>query len=108
MQRMICVIGLILALNIVHAQINETDKQVSSVINQYRSVVLQADILPDYINLQWRKGHDEYINLFELYRSADGVTYTIVKQFLPKDFEGRQDYYSFKDDNALQGNNYYC
>lgn len=107
MKRIICVAGMILALNHSNAQINEKDTIATTIINQYRSVVLQADVLPDYINLQWRKGHDEYINRFELYRSPDGVAYTLVKQFVPKEFDGRQDYFSFKDDNPLQGKNYY-
>jgi hypothetical protein len=107
MKRVFCVLGLILALNAGYAQINEKDTTVTTIINQYRSVVLEADVLPDYINLHWRKGRDEYINRFELYRSPDGIAYTIVKQFVPKTFDGRQDYYSFKDDQPLQGKNYY-
>lgn len=107
MKKMMWMVGLILALQTVNAQINEKDTQQTRIIQQYRSIVLQADVLPDYINLQWQKGRDEYINRFELYRSADGIAYTIVKQFMPKDFDGRQDYYSFKDDNPLQGKNFY-
>jgi hypothetical protein len=105
MKKVMWLIGLILALNEGNAQYSDILE--NRIVQQYHSIVLQADVLPDYINLQWHKGPDEYINRFELYRSPDGVAYTIVKQFAPKEFDGREDEYTFKDDNPLLGKNFY-
>ena len=92
---------------LVHAQINEKDTLTTTAVAQNGSINFQADILPDYINLNWTKGPHEFTGYFELYRSADGIAYNIVRQFHPQSFEGNDNSYSYRDEDPLRGKNYY-
>jgi len=107
MKKMLCLLGLTLILNCSWSQVNEKDTIITTVSARNGSLVLQANVLPDYINLQWTKGPDDYTGSFELYRSSDGMAYNIVKQFRPQT-DGRQavDYF-FHDEDPLRGKNYY-
>lgn len=102
-----CVLALILMFGYSHSQINEKDTTVTTAVAKNTTAEFQATIFPDYIHLQWIKGPDNYTSYFELYRSADGIAYNIVKQFHPGTFDGDEGYYSYKDGDPLQGKNYY-
>jgi hypothetical protein len=107
MKKIVCLLSLILTLSYGRSQINEKDTLVTTISAKKASVNLQADVLPDYINLQWTKGPDDFTGYFELYRSADGIAYNIVRQFHPATFEGNQRYFTYKDEDPLRGKNYY-
>lgn len=108
MKKMRCLIGILLLTHgLAWSQFNEKDTMVSTVLAERGSVFMEANILPDYIDLSWSKGPDDFIGYFELYRSADGIAYTIVKQFLPGTFDASVRSFSFRDDNPLRGKNYY-
>lgn len=104
---MICVVTLTLTFGFGWSQINENDTIVTTTIAKNATAEFQANVFPDYINLQWLKGPDNYTAYFELYRSADGIAYNIIKQFQPKTFEGNDRYFSYKDEDPLRGKNYY-
>lgn len=107
MKKMLCLLGLTLILNCGWSQINEKDTIISTVRARSGSLLFEANILPDYINLQWTKGPDDFTGSFELYRSADGIAYNIVNQFRPKS-DGREDLdYFYRDEDPLRGKNYY-
>lgn len=107
MKKMLCLLGLTLILNCGWSQINEKDTMVSTVRATNGSLVFEANVLPDYINLLWTKGPDDFTGSFELYRSADGIAYNIVKQFRQKT-DGSQDLdYFYRDEDPLRGKNYY-
>lgn len=107
MKRMICVLALALAFTSTWSQLNEKDTTVTTVAARNTTAAFQANVFPDYINLQWLKGPDNYTGYFELYRSADGVAYNIIRQFQPRTFEGDDRYFNFKDEDPLRGKNYY-
>lgn len=107
MKRMICVLALALAFTSTRAQLNEKDTTITTVVARNTTAEFQANVFPDYINLQWLKGPDNYTGYFELYRSADGIAYNIVRQFHPRTFEGGDRYFNFKDEDPLRGKNYY-
>lgn len=107
MKKCVCLLSLIVTLNYGWSQINENDTTVISVRSKNASIRLQADVLPDNITLQWTKGPDDFTGYFELYRSADGIAYNIIRQFHPQTFEGDQRSFSFKDVDPLRGKNYY-
>lgn len=107
MKRMICAVGLAFLLSAPAWSQGNNDNVVRGSLAKSGSVQLQATILPDYIDLRWSKGPDEYIGYFELYRSADGVAYNFVKQFVPQTFDARQNVYTFRDEAPLRGKNYY-
>ena len=102
-----CLLGLTLSLNYCWSQINEKDTVITTINAKNGSVALQASVLPDYINLQWTKGPDDFTGYFELYRSADGIAYSFVKQFLPQTFEGNDQYFFYRDEDPLRGKNYF-
>ena len=89
------------------SQINEKDTLATSISSKNGSVYLQVDVLPDYIDLNWSKGPDDLISYFELYRSADGLTYNIIRQFHPKTFDAPDRTLSYRDEDPLRGKNYY-
>jgi hypothetical protein len=89
------------------SQKNEKDTIVTTVSAQKASLNFRADILPDYIQLQWNKGPDDFTGYFELYRSDDGVAYNIVKQFQPESPGNTADYFNYRDEDPLRGKNYY-
>jgi hypothetical protein len=89
------------------SQINEKDTTATTVTARSFSIYLRADILPDFIQLQWSKGPDDLTGYFELYRSADGIAYNIVKQFHPETFGNTADHFMYKDEDPLRGKNYY-
>lgn len=97
----------IMAFGMCWSQINEKDTTVTTVTAQHSSIHLRADILPDYIQLQWNKGPHDLTGYFELYRSADGIAYNIVKQFQPETFGNTADHFMYKDEDPLRGKNYY-
>lgn len=107
MKKITWLLGLTLILNYGWSQINEKDTIITKVDGRNGSVTLEATILPDYINLQWTKEPDDFTGYFELYRSADGMAYNIVKQFQPKTFEGNDPYFFYRDEDPLRGKNYY-
>lgn len=107
MKKILCLLSLTLALNYGWSQINEKDTVVTTIAAKNASVDFQADIFPDYINLQWTKGPDDFTGNFELLRSADGVAYTIVKLFQPDMVGANQRYYTYRDEDPLRGKNYY-
>ena len=90
------------------SQQNEKDTLVETVNAQSGSLSFTAQVLPDFIQLQWQKGPDDAIAYFELYRSADGMAYNIVKQILPQTFDNNEGrFFSFRDEDPLRGKNYY-
>ncbi len=89
------------------SQINEKDTTATIITTKLRSIELVADVLPDYINLEWSKGPDDNTGYFELYRSPDGVAYKLVKQFRPSSFDASQRTFEYKDDEPLPGRNFY-
>jgi len=89
------------------SQINEKDTVIESTFSKNGSVYLQLDILPDYIELNWSKGQDDHIAYYELYRSADGMAYTMVRQFHPQSFDASDNFFSYRDEDPLRGRNYY-
>ena len=91
----------------VKAQQNEKDTTATMVTSTNASLRLRADILPDYIQLQWTKGPDDLTAYFELYRSADGVAYHIIKQFHPETFDNTANHFIYKDESPLRGKNHY-
>ena len=107
MKKIMCLLGLTLILNYSWSQINEKDTVITTVDGRNGSVILEANIFPDYISLQWRKGPDDFTGYFELYRSADGIAYNIVKQFQPKTFGSNDQYFYYRDEDPLRGKNYY-
>jgi len=107
MKRMMCVIGMLLVFGHSWSQINEKDTIVTTITSGNSAVRLQAEVFPDFIDLQWTKGPDEQSGYFELYRSADGIAYNIVKQFLPAVFKGNDRYFTYRDGDPLRGKNYY-
>jgi hypothetical protein len=108
MKKLRCLIGMLLmTTSVCQAQINEKDTMISTVLAQKGSVQLQADILPDYVDLNWTKGPDEFIGYFELYRSADGMAYHFVKQFRPKTFDASERSFNYRDEDPLRGKNFY-
>jgi|GEM_PF-5292122 len=98
---------LLLTCKISLGQINENDTTLTRVSAKNGSVWFQADVFPDYVQLQWTKGPDDHIAYYELYRSSDGVAYNIVKQFHPQTFDANDNSFSFRDDDPLRGRNYY-
>lgn len=108
MKKLRCLIGILLLTHAAGwAQINEKDTLVSTVLAERGSVFVEANILPDYIDLSWTKGPDNQISYFELYRSADGMAYNIVKQFHPGTFDASENSFSYRDESPLRGKNYY-
>ena len=108
MKKILCCLGA--ALLIQHtgwSQFNEKDTIITTVLAKQGSVFVEADVLPDYIQLNWSKGPDDFIGYFELYRSADGIAYNIVKQFHPRSPDAPQNEFSYRDENPLKGKNYY-
>jgi hypothetical protein len=88
-------------------QINEKDTLAATLFSKNGSVFLQASVLPDYVDLRWTKGPHELISYFELYRSADGVAYHLVRQFHPQSFDAADDSYEYRDTDPLRGRNFY-
>lgn len=107
MKKMLCLLALTCMITVAKAQVNEFDTTVRSVAAKNRSVELNANVLPDGIHLHWSKGPDDFIAYFELYRSSDGASYNIIKQFRPDVFDANQNSYSFKDHEPLLGKNFY-
>jgi hypothetical protein len=107
MKKILCLLSLMVTLNAGWSQTNKNDTLVISVTSKNASVQLQADVLPDHIDLRWTKGPDDFSGYFELYRSADGIAYNIIKQFQPQSFEADQQYFTYKDEAPLRGKNYY-
>lgn len=97
----------LLAFTFSWGQLNEKDTIATTVAAKTGSVVLQADVMPDYINLHWTKGPHELIGYFELYRSSDGTAYHLVKQFHPSSFDANDDSYAYRDEDPLRGRNFY-
>ena len=89
------------------SQINEKDTLVTSIASKKGSVQVQADVMPDYILLNWSRGPHEYISHFELYRSADGVAYHLVQQFHPQTFDAAERSFQYRDEAPLKGRNFY-
>lgn len=107
MKKMICVLALSLTFGYGRSQMNEKDTVVATVVAKNTTAQFEATIFPDYIDLHWLKGPDNYTVDFELYRSADGIAYNILKKFQPKTFEGDDRYFTYKDEDPLRGKNYY-
>ena len=107
MKKLLCLMGLTLILSYCWAQINEKDTIITTVSERNGSLVLQANVLPDYITLQWSKGPDDFTANFELYRSADGIAYNIVKQFRAKPTREDDLDFFYRDEDPLRGKNYY-
>lgn len=107
MKKIMCLLICVLIIGRGWSQINEKDTIVTTTISKTESVQLMADVLPDYINLQWAKGPDNFTGYFELHRSADGIAYNIVRQFHPAAFQADQRFFLFKDVEPLRGKNYY-
>ena len=107
MKRIVGLITAIMACSFCQSQINEKDTVITTVTSKNGSIALQADVLPDYINLQWIKGPHDYIGYYELYRSPDGIAYSIVRQFHPESFEADRISYDYKDEDPLRGKNHY-
>ncbi len=107
MKKIMCLLICVLTICRGWSQITEKDTIVTTTISKTGSVQLLADVLPNYINLQWTKGPDDFTGYFELYRSADGIAYNILRQFHPSTFEANQRFFSFKDEDPLKGKNYY-
>ena len=107
MKRTVTLLSGILAWTLGFSQLNENDTTITSVASKSGSVQVQAHVFPDYVDLIWTKGPDEYIGYFELYRSPDGTAYRFVKQFQPGSFEANDNSYAFQDKEPLEGRNYY-
>ena len=107
MKRIMVLTVAMIACSFCQGQINEKDTIITSISSKNGSIALQADVLPDYITLQWNKGPHDYIGWFELYRSADGVAYNIVRQFHPQVQGSDDNDFEFKDEDPLRGKNYY-
>lgn len=97
----------VLACGSAWSQINEKDTVITTVTAQQASIHLSANIFPDYIQLVWSKGPHDLTGYFELYRSADGIAYNMVKQFHPETFGNTGDHFIYKDESPLRGKNYY-
>lgn len=89
------------------SQINEKDTTATTLTTKLGSIELTADVMPDHINLQWSKGPHDNTGYFELYRSADGVAYNLVKQFQPSSFDASQRSFEYRDEEPLTGRNFY-
>ncbi len=89
------------------AQFNENDTTVTTVLSSKASLHMRADVMPDFIELQWNKGPDDFTAYFELYRSADGITWNIVKQFHPQTTGNTPNQFSYRDEDPLKGKNFY-
>lgn len=107
MKKMICVITSFMSFYSSRSQVNEKDTTVTTTVARNTTAEFQANVFPDYVNLQWLKGPDNYTGYFELYRSSDGIAYNLAKQFHPRTFEGNDRFYNFKDEEPLRGKNYY-
>ena len=107
MKRIVSLTIAIMACGFCQSQINEKDTIITSASSRNGSIVLQADVLPDYINLQWIKGPHDYIGYFELYRSADSIAYSIIRQFHPQTVDADKITYEYKDEDPLMGKIYY-
>jgi hypothetical protein len=107
MKRTAVLLAAIMACSFCQGQINEKDTIITTVNSKNGSIAFQAEILPDFIQLQWNKGPHEYTGWFELYRSPDGVAYNIIKQFQPTVAGADDNDFEFKDEDPLRGKNYY-
>ena len=107
MKRIMFLTMAIIACSFCQSQINEKDTIITTVSSKNGSVELKAEVLPDYVLLQWNKGPHEYIGRFELYRSADGIAYNIIRQFQPQVPGSNDNDFIFKDEDPLKGKNYY-
>ena len=96
-----------MACSFCQSQINEKDTIITTASAKNGSIVLQAEVLPDFINLNWMKGPHDYIGYFELYRSADGIAYSIIRQFHPQSVDADKITYDYKDEEPLRGKIYY-
>ncbi len=89
------------------SQLNEKDTTVTTIQSVKASIQFRADVLPDFIQLQWNKGPDDFTGYFELYRSPDGVAWNIVKQFHPQTTGNTANEFLYRDESPLRGKNYY-
>lgn len=107
MKKILSLLSLTLTLQYGWSQINEKDTIVTTITASNASIRLQADVLPDMINMQWSKGPDDFTGYFELYRSADGIAFHLIRQFHPSGFNAQQRYYQLSDEDPLRGKNFY-
>jgi hypothetical protein len=107
MKRIVGLTIAMMACGFCQSQINEKDTIITTATSKNGSIALQADILPDYVNLHWIKGPHDYIDYFELYRSADGIAYNMIRQFHPQSVDAEQFSYDYKDEDPLRGKIYY-
>lgn len=89
------------------SQINEKDTTATILTTQLGSIKFRADVMPDHINLQWSIGPHDNTGYFELYRSPDGMAYSLVKQFQPSSFDASQRSFVYRDEGPLPGRNFY-
>jgi hypothetical protein len=107
MKRIVGLTIAMMACGFCQSQINEKDTVITTATSKNGSIVLQADVLPDYVNLHWIKGPHDYIDYFELYRSADGIAYNMIRQFHPQSVDANTFSFDYKDEDPLRGKIYY-
>ncbi len=83
------------------------NKAPNFVSTSLKGITLQAEIIPDYIELKWRIPALDESASFEVQRSADGFAYSTIHIVTPQGMNTFSQDFSFRDLNPLEGKNYY-